>query len=443
MSVTFGFYNSLNGDRKYFTREISRLFNALIKDGIFMHIGTHFEVTEGEGMSVNVGIGLAWFDSTWTLNDAPLPISPEESDLLLTRIDALVLEVDESVGSRTNAIKFIKGTPSAQPKKPTLTNTAEVHQYALAYITIKPGATSITQSDIENNIGMEDCPFVTGILETIDISSLISQWESQFNDWMNGNETEFDEWFEHIKGQLGTDAAGNLQNQIDEISPHIAYLYKAIFSLESWEGEGPYTQTVSLVPVDGGPAVTSKSTLLACEGTDSTLPQETKDAMSGPAGDIAKASKTLGDNTITVTLDSAPDVDVEIYFSIKQGVEPAVPPLDPVYTSGGMKLLWTNPTPSAAFAAQTVNFDSEYDAFIVYMAFSTAANIYRGCNTVLADSDGIHQRLYLINYNGVYSMRQSFVYRDRIEFGTCIDSGGQVGGTTACIPVKIVGVRFA
>lgn len=362
MSVTFGFYNSLNGDRKYFTREISQLFNALIKDGIFMHIGTHFEVTEGEGMSVNVGVGLAWFNSTWTLNDAPLPISPEESDLLLTRIDALVLEVDESVGSRTNAIKFVKGTPSAQPQKPELTNTADVHQYALAYITIKAGVTSITQSDIENNIGMEDCPFVTGILETIDISSLISQWESQFNDWMNGNETEFDEWFEHIKGQLGTDSAGNLQNQIDEISPHIAYLYKATFSLESWGGEGPYTQTASLVPVDGGPAVTSESTLLACEGTDSTLPQETKDAMSGPAGLIANAKKTLSDDAITVELDSIPDVDIEVFFSIKKGIETSVPPLDPVGAgSSKMKLLWTNSS-SGSFSSQTVLLDlTEYD----------------------------------------------------------------------------------
>lgn len=229
----------------------------------------------------------------------------------------------------------------------------------------------------------------------------------------------------------------------NELKRKVSYLYKAAFLLDGWTGDGPYTQTVALVPVDGGPPVTSNSTLLAYEGTDSTLPQETKDAMSGPAGEIAKASKTLGDNAITVTLDSAPDVDVEIFFSIKQGIEPAVPPLDPVGTGGGMKLLWTNQNPSAAFAAQTVNFDSEYDAFIVYMAFSTVANVYRGCNTVLADSDGIHQRLYLINYNGVSSMRQSFVYRDRIEFGTCIDSGGQVGGTTSCIPVKIVGVRFA
>lgn len=323
MSVTFGFYNSLNGDRKYFTREISRLFNALIKDGIFMHIGTHFEVTEGEGMSVNVGIGLAWFNSTWTLNDAPLPISPEESDLLLTRIDALVLEVDESVGSRTNAIKFIKGTPSAQPKKPELTNTADVHQYALAYITIKAGVTSITQSDIENNIGMEDCPFVTGILETIDISSLISQWESQFNDWMNGNETEFDEWFEHIKGQLGTDAAGNLQNQVDVIVDTNIYRYSGKLLLDAWtsEGEGdvkPWSQTIQLTPETNAPAITAASIMVKGPYTRQTTSEDTNRELQKALSILNSGYSEPQEGSIKVTVFKKPTCDVDAEWLFKR-----------------------------------------------------------------------------------------------------------------------------
>ena len=31
-------------------------------------------------------------------------------------------------------------------------------------------------------------------------------------------QTAFDQWFEQIKGQLSTDQAGNLQNQIDDIN---------------------------------------------------------------------------------------------------------------------------------------------------------------------------------------------------------------------------------
>lgn len=151
----------------------------------------------------------------------------------------------------------------------------------------------------------------------------------------------------------------DLQTTYPVLGTAASYLYKATFDMDSWTpGSGNVTQTATLVPVDGGPPVTSGSTLLAYEGIDSTLPQETKDAMSGPARDIAKASKTLGNNTIAVTLDSAPDVDVEIFFSIKRGVEPMVPPLDPVGAGGGgMKLLWTNRNPENQFQAQTVSLD--------------------------------------------------------------------------------------
>ena len=41
MALTYGFYNSLNGDRKYNAMDISRLFDGLIKDGVFMSIGFH------------------------------------------------------------------------------------------------------------------------------------------------------------------------------------------------------------------------------------------------------------------------------------------------------------------------------------------------------------------------------------------------------------------
>ena len=40
MSVTYGFYNSLNGDRKYDSAQISSIFDGLIVDGIFASIGT-------------------------------------------------------------------------------------------------------------------------------------------------------------------------------------------------------------------------------------------------------------------------------------------------------------------------------------------------------------------------------------------------------------------
>ena len=74
MALTYGFYNSLNGDRKYNAMDISRLFDGLIKDGVFMSIGSAFIVEASSERVVNVGIGRAWFNNTWIYNDANIGV---------------------------------------------------------------------------------------------------------------------------------------------------------------------------------------------------------------------------------------------------------------------------------------------------------------------------------------------------------------------------------
>lgn len=204
MSVTYGFYNSLNGDRKYNTSQMSKIFDGIINDGIYEAIGNKFAVSASSGMTILVGTGRAWFDHTWTLNDAPLPITLNDSNVVMDRIDAIVLETDSTESVRVNSIKYIQGTASSTPANPVLTNTDLVHQYPLAYIYVTKGATTISQANITNKVGTTDCPYVTGILASTNIDNLVAQWQDLFNTWFN-----------EMKGQLSTDAAGNLQNEID------------------------------------------------------------------------------------------------------------------------------------------------------------------------------------------------------------------------------------
>ena len=72
MSVSSGFFNSLNGDRKYNAAQMSAIFDGLIIDGVFASIGTAVAVKAAGGLTVNVGIGKSWFDHTWTVNDLSL-----------------------------------------------------------------------------------------------------------------------------------------------------------------------------------------------------------------------------------------------------------------------------------------------------------------------------------------------------------------------------------
>ena len=256
MSVSSGFFNSLNGDRKYNAAQMSAIFDGLIIDGVFASIGTAFAVKAAGGLTVNVGIGKAWFDHTWTVNDSILPMTAPEAEVLLDRIDAVVLEVNGMESVRENTIKFVKGNPSSAPSRPTLTNEGNVHQYPLCYIYRKYGTAVINQADITPMVGTESTPFVTGILQTISLDELLGKWqdeldrftdarskevddwiaqeESDFTAWFNkmkadlqqeqtvldqwiaSEQADFLAWYNHMKDQLSGDVAGNLQLEIDK-----------------------------------------------------------------------------------------------------------------------------------------------------------------------------------------------------------------------------------
>lgn len=256
MSVSSGFFNSLNGDRKYNAAQMSAIFDGLIIDGVFASIGTAFAVKAAGGLTVNVGVGKAWFNHTWTVNDSILPMTAPEAEVLLDRIDAVVLEVNGMESVRENTIKFVKGNPSSAPSRPTLTNEGNVHQYPLCYIYRKYGTAVINQADITPMVGTESTPFVTGILQTISLDELLGKWqdeldrftdarsqevddwiaqeESDFTTWFNkmkadlqqeqavldqwiaSEQADFLAWYNQMKDQLSGDVAGNLQLEIDK-----------------------------------------------------------------------------------------------------------------------------------------------------------------------------------------------------------------------------------
>lgn len=230
MSVTCGFFNSLNGDRKYDAAQISSIFDGLIIDGVFASIGTAFAVKAAGGLTVNVGIGKAWFNHTWTVNDSILPMVAPEAEVLLDRIDAIVLEVNSNESVRNNTIKFVKGTPASTPVLPTLENEGYVHQYPLCYIYRKSGSSAIAQADITPMVGSSSTPFVTAILQTVSLDELLGKWQDELDTWTEAEEAEFTAWFNEIKGQLDDDAAANLQNQITALQSSVNAIETSIAS---------------------------------------------------------------------------------------------------------------------------------------------------------------------------------------------------------------------
>lgn len=201
MSLTYGFYNSLDHDRKYSAFQMSSIFDGIVNDGIYMAIGERLMVMPSSGMTVMVGTGRAWFNHTWTLNDARIPLTISAAEVTLTRIDLIVLEVNASAQVRANSIKIIKGIPSQKPAWPTTINNEYVHQHILAAITVKPQMTSIRQADITNRVGTNDAPFVTGIIQTINADSLIAQWKDQWDAFFERETADIEHYRDYWKEQ--------------------------------------------------------------------------------------------------------------------------------------------------------------------------------------------------------------------------------------------------
>ena len=206
MALSCGFYNSLDHDRKYNAEQFGSIFDGVIHDGVYMNIGgTMMVKATGADMTVNIQTGRAWFNHTWTLNDTIYPIILPDAEQMLSKIVAIVLEINNETNVRTNSFKTIVGTPASQnPQRPTLVNTESIHQYPLAYILIKPGVEVIKQEDITNMVGTSACPFVTSVAASMNVDALIAKWENQWNNWFRQDQVDWDAFVMRVNTEFDT-----------------------------------------------------------------------------------------------------------------------------------------------------------------------------------------------------------------------------------------------
>lgn len=277
MSVTSGFFNSINGDRKYNAEQMSSIFDGIINDGVFANIGTAFSVQATTGNTVNVGTGRCWFDSTWLLNDATLPIELDDAEVLLDRIDAIVIEINHSESVRAGSIKVVNGTPSSTPTNPTMTHTDYINQYPIAYIMRSANSDAITQANITYTVGSNACPFITGILSVVSIQNIVSQWEN-----------EFDTWLDSLSAMLDDNTAANLANQILELKEQFDTLAreKKIYSeLEDSTGEDTIDDSF-------GNPILGTTAMYSDDGTSESIPGTVTGGDPYKVGDTLTTART-------------------------------------------------------------------------------------------------------------------------------------------------------
>ena len=183
MAIKSGFFNSVNGDRKYNADDISNYFLKLISNGVFATPANAMQVQSNNGMSVQVSAGWGFINCRWINNTSSYTLTLDAADLALNRIDRVVMRLDTANRNITIAVK--KGTVAASPTAPELTRVAGgIWELSLAKITVSAGTTAITQAMItDERANTNLCGWVTGLIDQIDTTNLFAQYDNAFNTW--------------------------------------------------------------------------------------------------------------------------------------------------------------------------------------------------------------------------------------------------------------------
>ena len=272
MAITYGFFNSVDGDRKYNAEQMSTYFDGLVSDGIFQSVGKKFSVTAGSGLTVNVDTGRALIECHWLKNDNVLTISLDNADVQNDRKDLIVIKLDYT--ARTMGIEYISGAESVK-------NTETVKYLTLARITIPAGATAITQANIKDYRGSALCPWVTGLVKQVDTADLFTQYETAYEEmvqqminWWADRRNAFDTWFNNLTSTLNVNL--NLTKQ--------EFSYTTTEETDNIPLVSGYQNTdILLVHVNG---------VLVVEGTEYSI----------EAGNIKLAKTITAGNTVTQIL---------------------------------------------------------------------------------------------------------------------------------------------
>ena len=201
MAISFGFFDSVNDDRLYNADDISNYFVKLITNGVFATPANAMQVQANNGLTVQVSAGWGFISCKWIHNDAPYLLTLDEPDLVLNRIDRVVLHLDTSVESRNITIIVKKGQAGSTPNPPALTRSHGVYELSLAQIYVGAGITSITQTNItDERANTSVCGYVTGLIDQIDTTDLFAQYDAAFHAEM----VEFSDWWDAVRESVFT-----------------------------------------------------------------------------------------------------------------------------------------------------------------------------------------------------------------------------------------------
>ena len=144
-------YVSIDGDRKTTAADEAKGYDMFIGSGVVPGMGGELAVTQTvDEMSVNIASGKAVITGHRYEQDEATTLSVDAGSAQ-PRIDIIALESNANTPVRAARFVIVKGTPSASPQPPSLTNDAAIQQQEYARLLIPAGAVNLNGATLLDN----------------------------------------------------------------------------------------------------------------------------------------------------------------------------------------------------------------------------------------------------------------------------------------------------
>ena len=206
MAEKSGFFNARETeegiyDREYDAEQFAEYFANFVSNGVYVNPANQLKVVFNDSPDkpfvVVVRKGKAYIDGYWyeLTEDMEVKISANAKSYAIKDVICCTLDKTERKVSIILKEEVISDMP---------VNNNTQHDLVLSTVMVQPNASKLNAEDItDKRPDKTYCGFVTGVVDQIDTTELFRQYDEAFKTWFN-----------EIKDQLSTDAAGNLQKQI-------------------------------------------------------------------------------------------------------------------------------------------------------------------------------------------------------------------------------------
>lgn len=216
MAEKSGFFNARETeegtyDREYDAEQFAEYFANFVSNGVYVNPTNQLKVVFNDSPSkpfvVIVRKGKAYIDGYWyeLTEDMEITIPVNTKSYAIKDVVCCTLDKTERKVSIILKEDVITDYPA---------NNNTQHDLVLSTILVQPNASKLNAEDItDKRPDKTYCGFVTGMVDQIDTTELFKQYDDAFQNWFN-----------EMKDQLSTDAAGNLQIQIGNLQKQIGLL---------------------------------------------------------------------------------------------------------------------------------------------------------------------------------------------------------------------------